>query len=104
MVRPTSAFYEMTLVGGTLAIGLRESRSGCCIADDTGEFDTPKGSPAQIRSAFTLDNGPSRLRLACPFCANNGLMHHSGFAAGTLIAERPRTRRAANFSASWPLI
>jgi hypothetical protein len=52
MVRPTSAFYEMTLVGGTLAIGLRESRSGCCIADDTGEVDTPKGSPAQIRSAL----------------------------------------------------
>jgi hypothetical protein len=52
MVRPTSAFYEMTLVGGTLAIGLREPRSGCCIADDTGEVDTPKGSPAQIRSAL----------------------------------------------------
>ncbi len=52
MVRPTSAFYEMTLVGGTLAIGLRESRSGCCIADDTGEVDAPKGSPAQIRCAL----------------------------------------------------
>jgi len=28
----------------------------------------------------------------------------AGFAVGTLIAERPRTQRAANFSASWPLI
>ena len=46
MVRPTSAFYEMTLVGGTLAIGLRESRSGCCIVDDTGEVDTrPRDRP-----------------------------------------------------------
>jgi hypothetical protein len=70
MVRPTSAFYEMTLVGGTLAIGLRESRSGCCFADDTGEVDTPKGSPAQIRVRLPPRYGPSRLRLACPFCAN----------------------------------
>ena len=31
---------------------------------------TPKGSPAQIRSALHLDNGPLRLRIACPFCAN----------------------------------
>jgi hypothetical protein len=28
----------------------------------------------------------------------------TGFAVGTLIAERNRTERAANFSASWPLI
>jgi hypothetical protein len=28
----------------------------------------------------------------------------TGFAVETLIAERPRTQRAANFSASWPLI
>jgi len=28
----------------------------------------------------------------------------TGFAVGTLIAERHRTERAANFSASWPLI
>ena len=62
----------MTLVGGTLAIGLRESRSGCCIADDTGEVDTPKGIARSDQVRFTLDNGPSRLRLACPFCANSG--------------------------------
>jgi hypothetical protein len=39
MMRPTRAFDEMTLVGGTLAIGLRGSRSGCRIADDTGEVE-----------------------------------------------------------------
>ncbi len=70
MVRPARAFYEMTLVGGCHAgVGLRGSRSGCRIADDTGEVDA-QGIARSDQVRFTLDNGPSRLRLACPFCAN----------------------------------
>ncbi len=53
MVRPTSAFYEMTLVGGTLAIGLRESRSGCCIADDTCQPRPAQGIARSDQVRFT---------------------------------------------------
>src|SRR5712692_9977002 len=77
MVRPARAFYEMTLVGGCHAgVGLRGSRSGCRIADDTGEVDA-QGIARSDQVRFTLDNGPSRLRLACPFGANKRLMRRS---------------------------
>src|ERR1700730_14719709 len=63
----------MTLAGGRhTGVGLRGPRSGCRIADDTGEVDA-QGIARSDQVRFTLDNGPSRLRLACPFGANSGL-------------------------------
>jgi hypothetical protein len=62
---PARAFYETTLVDGCHTV----SRSGCRITDDAGEVDA-QGIARSDQVCFTLDNGPSRLRLACPFCAD----------------------------------
>jgi hypothetical protein len=64
---PARAFYETTLVDGCHTV----SRSGCRITDDAGEVDA-QGIARSDQVCFTLDNGPSRLRLACPFCAISG--------------------------------